>query len=1628
MASNAFSMAAVKEVKRGSLGVEGMYIVRSLSNSLREQLEWLGMGTGGPRSIQALPIAASEGEPLSAALCASLEPFDEWEALASQQPQEALDVFAGDKLEPPSSHFVDFSALCEFSKQKCSLVDIAQLLCDTRDHCDTLYQNSLSSSVSVPMHQICALVEDVICSRIPLPVPVGEEHTGHHAWQPRQKEMRKGLQLQALGALLEIAAHYTSASFSVLTQDRELSSRRAVVIHVILQLFDAMVRQLPDGECLGLTKLFLEETARPFFVSSNGFKDDYSFKTIYSTLILSSPAILEAATSALLYFTRSGPLQRSRAGGGSTTLFDWRADPSRSLTQFRAEYKDNVLALADSLEAMCASGLLMVENLPMTEPSMTEDRGSLGCDVPDLQSESLGPPPPPPSPAGAGPPQPPPLPVALSSPETQPARAGPPPFALLQQIQQGARLQAAPSSEPAPSAMSKLSAIFAGIRKRGGTSSQAMGALKQRVKELKTELKGAHDSEPPAPVMSAADKEALRRKEAYLRRLHLFSASRAQWKKYGAEEYALLRDLCFLAKLSLEPPPQLYKRNPFFDRLQGLEASKFIPVWVVSEDSKLGRIGVRIAGQPKLFLASTHPKSPADPSRHVSAGGSSAPNKPHALALLIQGKNPVIDELESNSQLLTPASVSEKDVQNMEGAKPTYNGCLSEAEAVHLLSLCTVPFMRVPLVLAFFANNLIGSLNNSRELRNILESVMFEPCQFNPKPEWIKRLPVSEKLKEKQFGTLHGVLAQELACAPDATLEPLLELLLDAVRLCSKGFSSSFSGLLLFLVRMVLRALSIRKWLLSLQVSGNMTVLGSEKENELLVVLTCEVLPLLERLAEASLESAEIGEGVRYRAVLCILAKALIESKRDLCFVPTMLSHAAYAISWNSKAKDEDRQLEEERKAVQAELDAAAEARRMRASPFAKKELEPELLHINGASESVALHECFLAIQQCRADVLDWLRVASTAELSALLFEVTRLALQWTPTGDPAQHSWSAIAPGIYQLSGAGIEVNLQTAEVYFNSRTMVPTPVEILQHPDFIEVMPTDAQPYCIIDSVCAHRQSVKVIHDEATFHVDAWSPLSAGSELCEELQEFFEASQTELFAFPKLPVGKASIVHQGVKYAPYQQGSQGWLSQLFDPIIKEAIETAKLRPHHVRSFAAEDGSGRLLTRVSPYAATGKKVGDRRSVWYEVDSFEDRRYFNVFALVEVGRQVRRSLVFTSDSRWGMAFFEANFDDRNFAWTPGTEQAAGTVFGRLFTRSGEFEEDPSFQPADGVVNKVGSITARRDQRFKSLCPRLTLKFLAEALTRSGSHSQPWQLEEFVPSRCLLGLLSEPLLSAFQFWKISDRELVGYPNDSKLSSLFREWWGGQHLLHVMITPGCGATSGAVVRRLPVGVLPTTPGEGVVVLLNPVKAKPTSILGSLATLTTQLDSISHVLVWSASRAFVGEEAEITVVELPRLKLRFAMRAGQGQAQRLYSLDHSELFVSNFGSELTCLNKSAERYSSCLLHGLVMENEYSQQFLLVPNFGLSRVQIRNCPFSTPLLSIRNFPDWEAHVSTGYYIYPVHPSGNYLQITSSAAALYMVLLRLLRRDYMEASLALNSCATDDVITEVSLCTALNC
>lgn len=172
-------------------------------------------------------------------------------------------------------------------------------------------------------------------------------------------------------------------------------------------------------------------------------------------------------------------------------------------------------------------------------------------------------------------------------------------------------------------------------------------------------------------------------------------------------------------------------------------------------------------------------------------------------------------------------------------------------------------------------------------------------------------------------------------------------------------------------------------------------------------------------------------------------------------------------------------------------------------------------------------------------------------------------------------------------------------------------------------------------------------------------------------------------------------------------------------------------------------------------------------------------------------------------------------------------------------------------------------------------------------------------------------------------------------------------------------------------------------------------------------------------------------IDLVELPRLKLSFTARKDYTGVERLYSLDHSDLFVSNERQPL--VNKMIQG----IPHSLLLSNLEGELQVLVPIIRPVRPRVISEPFTTSLVLDRSDDKWNSSLASRYFMYPgaycpspsrlpivcpnlclqfvtVHVSTSFLLTKGLHAAMYLLLLRLLHRDYDQVFRLTDSVSTD--------------
>ena len=131
-------------------------------------------------------------------------------------------------------------------------------------------------------------------------------------------------------------------------------------------------------------------------------------------------------------------------------------------------------------------------------------------------------------------------------------------------------------------------------------------------------------------------------------------------------------------------------------------------------------------------------------------------------------------------------------IQNLPSFEDKYGQVLGQRDSELLISYLTVPYLRIPLVFSFFATEDRIHKLQSEKLRDILDSVLFEPGK-HLSVELSNVTPTMVPTRSPELlATSYGMLLNELVRSPNNIVSPALSLLKGAVELdtgsiCDEG-------------------------------------------------------------------------------------------------------------------------------------------------------------------------------------------------------------------------------------------------------------------------------------------------------------------------------------------------------------------------------------------------------------------------------------------------------------------------------------------------------------------------------------------------------------------------------------------------------------------------------------------------------------------------------------------------------------------------------------------------------------------------------------------------------------------------------------------------------------------------
>ena len=268
-------------------------------------------------------------------------------------------------------------------------------------------------------------------------------------------------------------------------------------------------------------------------------------------------------------------------------------------------------------------------------------------------------------------------------------------------------------------------------------------------------------------------------------------------------ELGLYRDICFLFKAMMAPTSES------LPELRRWKATDARLTWRFVEEKELAGV-FHISGFNQANLRCAAFTTGFDPyKRHQEATVQpedkgllstflgffrSGPETPRAPP---SGANP--------SNLVGEPITTEDDVLHIK-TLPDFGGRLKARDCELLLQYLTVPYMRIPLILQFFADQSRIQALNSFELQEIVDACCFEPSLFQASlvPEAPEMVPT---FKRELLSTPAGLLFNELQMSPKVVVKAIEDMLFFCLELDTGKYSADQSNLILYIVRLVVRVL-----------------------------------------------------------------------------------------------------------------------------------------------------------------------------------------------------------------------------------------------------------------------------------------------------------------------------------------------------------------------------------------------------------------------------------------------------------------------------------------------------------------------------------------------------------------------------------------------------------------------------------------------------------------------------------------------------------------------------------------------------------------------------------------------------------------------------------------------------
>lgn len=939
---------------------------------------------------------------------------------------------------------------------------------------------------------------------------------------------------------------------------------------------------------------------------------------------------------------------------------------------------------------------------------------------------------------------------------------------------------------------------------------------------------------------------------------------------------------------------------------------------------------------------------------------------------------------------------TEDDVLHLDNKElPTFGHVLSPADAERFIQFLTVPYIRIPLILDFFANGDPGRLTalKAKSLQMIVDAALFEPGRWKPADftDAITEIPVKDFDRlESLLATAHGTLFNEIAKSPDVLTACIVKMLERALDMDVGRYTrkSSSGPLILYTLRLAVRVEGYMKYAIKKCVPGQPRPRGLESLDKLRVeaslkklraLLDSQAIPTLEYWVDPS-RNKDVDVACRVHAHLLYLFKNYDYKDLDYRAVSIIMSSQVYLtinLRFSSQVYDDLQDT--------------------------SKPTHPP------PSIQIAQSEIFDIIQGHRHNILKFFKenkADGDLAMEAVVRIATGMGSRDSKDAEFKQRHWQSIGhptcygrfvpdtediklrDGSYRIprpnqsyeewmlhvttKAVGIEVNVQLSDFTLQNHKMTLLDQNILEDEDFKQVhslaMGNATDVACAEVMHTSNRYWWRLVGRR--YDVQSWGPDQRNYH---DLKGFMHPKHSR-----KFPNGL--------------RGGEMWMSDILKDKANLILPNVKL---YLSNKNYSDEPFAILTGW----IENKKESDSvcTHTLKEVVVWQHPPAIKVFNVVEHGRRHFRVLEYASD---------------------------------LSTSLHEVENGEPYP------DRVGGILA-----MSAGVPMTTVGSSPSLIVTRALNSE-LGTQTFIPERFLAGLIPSALIDVYMFWQGKNDEIIGYEKpkvrgeddeDEEEAQDGESAPSTRLKIKLSKDPGldttgfCNTEAEAVIQRVPVlnsNQLTEDRDQNrpILTLLNVQTAPPSSLLKRVGMLLSKLDNLAHVLVWSTSQVSSAHSAAtIDFIELPRVNLSFKAKEfehSDGKKEwRLYSNDYDGLYIA----VSTEAREIADKLLGSISHFIVLQNAENDLFVLMPGCALPRrLNTDGTRLSVQVLLDRRNQEWIDNIGeVRCYLYPIHNSRSFLVTPSLASSLYLMVMYFITGAYQEVFKMVESCVSEELSAE---------